>query len=282
MKDRGNPAVLAGLLAATRGSQDRPPRLVMPASPPAATLRILIVEDRELDAELMTAELQRAGYTLTSVVRVETGDAFMRELSPSLDVILCDYALPSFSAPDALRLLKQRGLDLPFIIVSGSIGEEVAVEAIKQGADDYLLKDRLGRLGRAVAQAIEEKKLRAAAARAEEDLRQSEYKYRCLFEHLPDAAFLCDATSGRIIDVNPRGEFLLGLERARVLGSKLPQFIPADASRALLPPNSDAAPPAEVHTTLNRPLDGAVAVHLRSAIVPLYQRRLLLVFASRR
>lgn len=250
----------------------------MPVSTPVATLRVLIVEDRALDAELMVAELQRAGYTLESVIRVETADAFVRQLSPQIDVILCDYALPSFSAPDALQLVKQRGLDIPFIIVSGSIGEEVAVDAIKHGADDYLLKDRLGRLGPAVNQALQEKQLRAAAHRAEEDLRQSEYKYRCLFEHLPDAAYLCDATSGRIIDVNPRGEALLERDRAGVLGSKISQFIPAEITRELLSAAANAPPPPEIETVFNRPADGPLRVRLRSAIVPFYSRRLLLVF----
>ncbi len=277
MKNRENPACLAGLYIATRGSQGRPPRLLMPVTTPAATLRVLIVEDRALDAELMVAELQRAGYTLESVIRVETAEAFIRQLSPQIDVILCDYALPSFSAPDALRLVKQRGLDIPFIIVSGSIGEEVAVDAIKHGADDYLLKDRLGRLGPAVNQAIEEKQLRAAAHRAEEDLRQSEYKYRCLFEHLPDAAYLCDATSGRIIDVNPHGETLLGRDRAGVLGSKIGLFLPTEITRELLSPAAHTPPP-EIETVFNRPGHDPLRVRLRSAIVPFYSRRLLLVF----
>src|SRR5688572_17550107 len=201
---------------------------------PAAPLHLLVVEDQELDAELMMQELQRAGFAFASVVRVQTADDFLRELNRTPDVILCDYALPAFSAPDALRLVQQRGLDVPFIVVSGSIGEEVAVETIKNGADDYLLKDRLGRLGAAVTQALQEKRLRADAHRAEEDLRQSEYKYRCLFEHLPDAAFLCDASTGRVIDTNRRGETLLSLDRAAVLGMRLSQFMPAESFRALL------------------------------------------------
>lgn len=281
MKYRENPAALAGLSVRALGSEDTRHRFLMPVTTPAGPLRVLIVEDRALDAELIVAELQRAGYALTSLECVETPDAFLRHLSPPPDVILCDYALPSFSAPDALRLVKQRGLDIPFIIVSGSIGEEVAVDAIKHGADDYLLKDRLGRLGPAVSQAIEEKKLRAAAARAEEDLRQSEYKYRCLFEHLPDAAYLCDSASGRIIDVNHHGETLLGLDRAGVLGTKIGQFMPDNVARTLLSTARDDQPPSEIETAVNRPLDGAVPVSVRSAVVPLYNRRLLLVFVRR-
>lgn len=248
------------------------------ASPPP--LKVLIVEDRPLDAELMTAALERAGFAPKSA-RVETREAFLEQLASPPDVILCDYALPAFSAPDALRLVRQSGLDIPFIVISGSIGEEVAVEAIKQGADDYLLKDRLGRLGPAVAQALEEKKLRAAAHRAEEDLRQSEYKYRCLFEHLPDAAYLCDSATGRIIDVNHRGETLLGLDRSGVLGNPLGQFVSADVFRALV-----AATQSDTSATRDAEIQNIsgqrTPVHLSASIVPIYNRRLLLVFARPR
>lgn len=246
---------------------------------PSAALRILLVEDQPLDAELMMLELRRSGFASAEVIRTETAEEFTRELAQSPDVILCDYALPSFSAPEALRLVQQRQLDIPFIIISGSIGEEIAVDAIKHGADDYLLKDRLGRLGPAVAQALEEKKLRAAAHRAEEDLRQSEYKYRCLFEHLPDAAYLCDSGNGRIIDVNHRGETLLGLDRASVLGKKLAQFVTPQVFHSLVeaarPP--DASPhslPAEIvrADAQRRP------ARILASIVPIYHRRLLLVF----
>lgn len=248
------------------------------ASPPAA-LHLLIVEDQPLDAELMVQELQRAGFTFASVTRVQTADAFVSQLIRAPDVILCDYALPSFSAPDALRLVQQRNLDVPFIIISGSIGEEVAVEAIKSGADDYLLKDRLGRLGSAVTQALQEKRLRADAHRAEEDLRQSEYKYRCLFEHLPDAAFLCDASTGRIIDTNRRGESILELDRAAVLGMRLSEFMPASGFRALLGVVHNAEyTSVELASEIALQQKRGIPVRIHASIVPLYNRRLLLAF----
>jgi len=246
---------------------------------PRPALKILVVEDRPLDAELMIAELNRAGFSGTSSVRVETAADFLTELGNSPDVILCDYALPGFGALEALQLLQERKLDIPFIVVSGSIGEETAVDAIKNGADDYLLKDRLGRLGSAVMQAVEEKKLRAAANRAEEDLRQSEFKYRCLFEHLPEAAYLCDSTTGKIIDTNQRGERILGLERAQILGTRLSGFVPESIFHALLATAENTAGLAsEWDCEIVGASGNRVPVRISTTVVPIYNRRLLLTF----
>ena len=106
----------------------------------------------------MIEALRDAGFDPT-FRRVDTRDAYLRELDQPPDFILSDYSMPQFTAQDALTLMKERGLDLPFIIVSGCIGEDMAVECMKAGAADYLLKDRLGRLGHAVAQALERKRL---------------------------------------------------------------------------------------------------------------------------
>jgi len=132
-------------------------------------LRVLILEDRVSDAELMAYELERAGYTL-GWCRVQTSDEFLARLDPAPDVILADYVLPSFDAPSALRLLQERGVDIPFIVVTGSISEEVAVECIKQGAADYILKDRMTRLGPAVIRALQEKKTRDEKRAAEQSV----------------------------------------------------------------------------------------------------------------
>jgi signal transduction histidine kinase/CheY-like chemotaxis protein len=134
-------------------------------------LRILILEDRAEDAELVLYELKRGGFD-ASWHRVETEADFLAHLSPDLDIILSDYSMPQFSAPRALAALQGSGLDIPFIIVTGTISEEVAVESIKRGAADYLLKDRLSRLGQAVAQAIERKRIRTEQRRVEEALRR--------------------------------------------------------------------------------------------------------------
>jgi signal transduction histidine kinase len=117
-------------------------------------LQILILEDNPSDAELLVRELRRSGLEF-DWKRVETQEAFTAELRPGLDLILSDYDLPQFTGMEALQIVRQMpNLDVPFIIVSGTIGEETAVKAIKQGADDYLLKDRVTRLGAAVEQAL--------------------------------------------------------------------------------------------------------------------------------
>ncbi len=131
------------------------------------SLHALILEDQPDDAELMVIELQRVGFTPTWR-RVETQAEYQTQLSQHYDIILSDYSMPQFNALDALEILQQRELDIPFIVVTGSISEEVAVECMKQGASDYLLKDRLSRLGLAVAQALERKGLRDEKRRAEE------------------------------------------------------------------------------------------------------------------
>jgi PAS domain S-box-containing protein len=248
-------------------------------SNPAAPINILVVEDMPGDADLIKAELDRSGFSGATYIRIETLEQYLQQIALVPDVILCDYALPTFGAPEALRVLHERRIDIPFIIVSGSIGEETAVEAIKNGADDYLLKDRLGRLGSAILQALEEKRLRDSAHRAEEDLRQSEFKYRSMFEHLPDAAYLCDAATGRIIDTNRRGERILELDRAGVLGSRLQQFVSASTGRSLLGAgeshSADAAPLCSIEILNGR--GRALSFQATAIPVPIYKRRLVLV-----
>jgi CheY-like chemotaxis protein len=121
-------------------------------------LRVLILEDQPADAEMMVYALRETGFAPTWT-RVDTEVDYGAALDDTLDLILADYSLPQFNALRALKHLKARGLDIPFIVVTGSI-EEAAVECMQQGAADYLLKDRLARLGPAVARALEEKRLR--------------------------------------------------------------------------------------------------------------------------
>ena len=132
-------------------------------------LNLLLLEDSAADAELMIEALRESGFD-PSFRRVDTKDAYLRELDHPPDFILSDYSMPQFTAQDALQLMKERGLDLPFIIVSGCIGEDMAVECMKAGAADYLLKDRLGRLGHAVTQALERKRLLEEKRQAEKRL----------------------------------------------------------------------------------------------------------------
>lgn len=109
-------------------------------------LPVLIVDDSADDAELLVLELTRGGYDVVSL-RVDTADALQAALAEGgWQIILCDFSMPRFSGEAALRLVKTSGLDLPFIFVSGTMGEELAVGAMKAGANDYVMKDRLARL----------------------------------------------------------------------------------------------------------------------------------------
>ena len=136
-------------------------------------LRALLVEDSELDAELLARALTRGGFALTWA-RVDTSDEMEKQLSKQpWDLILCDHAMPRFSAPEALALLKRHDADVPFIIVSGYIEEETAVAAMKAGAHDYIMKDRLARLVPAVERELRDAEVRRARAKSEEELRRA-------------------------------------------------------------------------------------------------------------
>jgi CheY-like chemotaxis protein len=244
-----------------------------------APLNILVVEDQVLDAELVVAAIERSGIGFAPIKLVATRAQFLEELNRPLDLILCDYRLPGFGALEALRLVTERKLLIPFIIISGSIGEETAVEAIKAGANDYLLKDRLGRLGTAINQAVAQSQLRAAAELAEENLRQSEYKYRCLFDQLLDAVLLCDSASGRIIDLNQRSAVLLGRDRATILGTRLAEIIPTEVwtrLHAFAVANSESV--VHFHTSLKIGDDRTIPVQIRATVVIIHHRTLLYLF----
>lgn len=139
----------------------------------ATPINILIVEDSQDDADLIVRELRRAGFE-PKWKRVETEVDFLAEIKNCPDIILSDYSMPQFSGLRAAELLQQSGLNIPFILISGTVGEDVAVEAMKHGATDYLLKDRIARLGSAVQHALNEKQLRDDRKRAEEKLRENE------------------------------------------------------------------------------------------------------------
>jgi two-component system, cell cycle sensor histidine kinase and response regulator CckA len=129
-------------------------------------LNILLVEDSADDADLHIAELRRAGFD-PKWRRVQTEPDFLAELKKSPDIILSDYSMPQFNGLRAAELLRQSGMDIPFILISGTVGEDVAVEAMKHGATDYLLKDRIARLGQAVERALREIQERAERKRLE-------------------------------------------------------------------------------------------------------------------
>ena len=151
-------------------------------------INLLIVEDSPEDAELTLYELRRSGFS-PIWQRVETRADYLQALQLNFDIILADYSLPQFDAMSALQLLRSQNLDIPFIIVSGTISDELAVEFMKQGAADYLLKDRMVRLGTAVKQALTAKQLRDAKRQTELALQESEARFRRLAENAPDIIY---------------------------------------------------------------------------------------------
>jgi len=136
-------------------------------------LKVLILEDRAADAELALHELRRAGYE-PEWKRIETEPEFLAQLDQGWEIILADYNLPEFSGPRALALLRKHDPDLPLIIVSGTIGEDKAVAVMKAGANDYIMKDRLARLGSAVERVLRDAVERRERKRAEEALRSEQ------------------------------------------------------------------------------------------------------------
>ncbi len=164
-------------------------------------IRVLVAEDVPAHAELNLRELRRAGFD-PQWVRVDTEPAFLEKLSPDLDLILCDFAMPQFTGLRALELIRERGIEVPFIIISGTIGEETAVEAMRRGASDYLLKDRLARLGPAAEHALAQRKIkreREAAARA---LEETEERLNTIVENLNEGLIISDL-EGRMLHWNP-------------------------------------------------------------------------------
>ncbi|MBW2738864.1 MAG: response regulator [Deltaproteobacteria bacterium] len=135
------------------------------------TLHLLIVEDNPDDAELAVKELERKGFNV-KWTRVDTEEAFRKALAKKPDLILLDYSLPSFDCPAALEVYRQLHLEIPIIIVSGTIGEEVAVECMKSGATDYVLKDNLSRLSPVVKRALEEIKIYRENKQAEKKMKE--------------------------------------------------------------------------------------------------------------
>ncbi|MGD1089539.1 MAG: response regulator [Verrucomicrobiota bacterium] len=196
------------------------------------SLRILNLEDSANDAELNGAMLS-ARWPECQLVRVESREGFIAALGEGgFDIILSDYTIPGFDGMEALTLAREKRPEVPFLFVSGTIGEDTAIEALKNGAIDYVLKHRLLRLIPSVDRALREVKEHAECQRAEQSMRESEHKYREIFECLTDAAFLSDEKSGRIIDANRRAEVLLGCTRMDILGHNQSQFLALDKCRA--------------------------------------------------
>ncbi|MCC6535379.1 MAG: response regulator [Burkholderiales bacterium] len=155
----------------------------------ARPVRVLIVEDSEDDALLLVWELKRGGYSLryrAVDTRSDMEDALRSEC---WDIVISDYSMPDFSGLEALAVLRAQALDVPFIIVSGNIGEDVAVEAMKAGAHDYVMKKNLSRLIPALDRELREADVRRARVRAERELRENEARFRAIASNIPGTVY---------------------------------------------------------------------------------------------
>nr|WP_269809447.1 ATP-binding protein [Kineosporia rhizophila] len=192
---------------------------------------MLIIEDQPADAELMVAELVRSGFG-PDWTRVDTLDAMLAALDPPPGVILCDYSLPGLDAPTVLARLHEMHLEVPVIVVSGQMDEETCVKSLRLGAVDYLLKDRLARLGPAVDHALATRRLTAEKREAERRERETAAILAGLVDHSP-AAISVKAVDGRYLLANRQFERLCGLAPDTLAGKIDAEIFPAEKAREM-------------------------------------------------
>ncbi|MDH3998808.1 MAG: PAS domain S-box protein [Desulfuromonadales bacterium] len=192
----------------------------------AGPLRVLIVEDLDDDALLLIRCLEKGGYSIVHR-RVDNAQHLIAALrEKDWDLVLSDYNMPAFSGLEALNIVSCEHPDLPFIIVSGAIGEELAVSLVKAGAADYVMKHNLERLPTAVERALREAVDRSKYQQAQLQIKHSERKFRDLFEGAADAIFFYDL-HGRILETNHVASERTGLERTGLLDSNMRQIMSA-------------------------------------------------------
>ncbi len=187
-------------------------------------LKVLIVEDSEDDVLLILHELKNEGYDLI-YERVDTYEAMSRALDEQKwDVILSDYQMPNFNGLDALKLVKEKTVDLPFIIVSGVISEELAIEAMKTGAHDFIIKSSLSRLAPAIKRELNEAKIREERREAIKALKESENLYRTIFENTGTAIVIINEDT-KIAISNREVEKMFGYRKDELEGKSWTELV---------------------------------------------------------
>ena len=240
-------------------------------------LRILLVEDSSADAELNSYEVRKV-LPEARFLRVETREDFLAALTDfSPQVILCDYHLPRFDGLAALDLALAHCPDVPFILVTGALDEATAVSCMKAGAWDYILKDHLSRLGPALLGALEQQRLRIENRRANEELRQSEERYRCLFEDNHAVMLLIDPESSEIVDANPAAAAFYGYSREELCAKRITEINTLDADEVHREMALAKAGKRNHFDFRHRLADGTIRdVEVFSATIRLFGRSLLL------
>ena len=196
-------------------------------------LAVLIVEDLESDAQLLVRLLKKADYELV-YEQVETAGQMRAALEKrTWDIVISDYKMPQFDGRAALKLLQETGHDIPFIVVSGTIGEETAVSMMKAGAHDYLIKGDLARFLPAVERELEQSEIRRGRRQAEEALAASEAELRALFASMQDVVLVIDR-EGVYRKIAPTNLELLAIPPAELLGKNLREVFPAEQAETFI------------------------------------------------
>ena len=208
----------------------------------SAPLHAMLIENSTADAELNLHELERAGFQCEPQI-VATREEFLEHFGRfPYDIVLADYRLPGWTGMDAFSMMRQAGHDVPFILVTGTLGEEVAVECIKQGITDYVLKEHLPRLPLVVARALDERALRDARNLMVQALRQSEANSLFLFAHNPLPMWVFESDTLRIRQVNDAALRHYGYDRMEFLLMTATDLHPAEEVPKLLAGFQDAKP----------------------------------------
>lgn len=186
-------------------------------------LRALMIDDSEDDVLLTIRELKKGGYNPV-YERIDTAADMKKALrEKQWDIILCDYNMPTFNAPAAIAISKEANLDIPLIVISGTIGEETALECMRNGAHDYFMKGKLSLLCPAIARELEDARIRNKQKQAEQELRQSEEKYRTILENIEDGYYEVDL-SGRFTFFNESMRKTLGYSSEELMGMNYRKF----------------------------------------------------------
>jgi PAS domain S-box-containing protein len=227
----------------------------------AGPLRLLLVEDSDDDAALVLRELKRSKFEL-SFERVQTAPDLEAALAKSWDIVLCDYTMPHLDAPTALEIVRRHSVDLPFIVVSGTVGEDTAVEVMRAGANDYLLKGQLTRLAPAITREVRDSRVRAERRRADRARQQAEESFRLIIESSPDLIIV--HREGRIVYANPKTVDRLGVGvAASMVGDSLSTIVSAnDARTPRAVSTTESGRPAPVEQRWMRKDGSAISVEV--------------------
>ncbi len=233
------------------------------------TLRILIIEDSTRDAELIAASIRRSGQPFQFEI-IDLPEVFQQRLAEAeFDLILSDHNLRTWTGLDALEMLRRSGKDIPFIVVTGFLGDERAVEYLKGGANDYVLKERLERLPLAIARTLREKNQRDENTRLQKEIRESKEDWEKTFDAISDSIIILDRDS-RIVRSNKSTEIFLGLNNSQIIGRTCCSLIHSTKGRPLACPFQRAMKTGKEEEA--EMTDNVSAKTVRVSVIPLRSR----------